>query len=71
MTFSHPPGIAMPYILIFITILTSVMIFAEMVFFTCNKCGESLKKKDVEKHCNTRCRGPPFLTCVDCLKDFR
>lgn len=41
-----------------------------MVFFTCNKCGESLKKKDVEKHCNTRCRGPPYLTCVDCLKDF-
>ncbi|KAE8740837.1 hypothetical protein FOCC_FOCC013629 [Frankliniella occidentalis] len=42
-----------------------------MVFFTCNICGESLKKKDVEKHCNTRCRGGPFLTCVDCLKDFR
>ncbi|KAK3919497.1 Cell growth-regulating nucleolar protein [Frankliniella fusca] len=42
-----------------------------MVFFTCNNCGESLKKKDVEKHCNTRCRGGPFLTCVDCLKDFR
>ena len=43
-----------------------------MVFFTCNKCGDSLKKKDVEKHTNfSRCNGPPFLTCVDCLKDFR
>lgn len=44
-----------------------------MVFFTCNHCGESLKKPAVEKHYQWKsCRGaPPFLTCVDCLKDFR
>lgn len=44
-----------------------------MVFFTCNHCGESLKKPAVEKHYQWKsCKGaPPFLTCVDCLKDFR
>lgn len=40
-----------------------------MVVFTCNKCGESLKKNAVEKHL-FRCPKPPYLTCVDCLKDF-
>ncbi|XP_037034665.1 cell growth-regulating nucleolar protein [Bradysia coprophila] len=44
-----------------------------MVFFTCNHCGESLKKPSVEKHYQWKsCRGAvPFLTCVDCLKDFK
>jgi len=44
-----------------------------MVFFTCNHCGESLKKSAVEKHYQWKsCRGAPvFVTCVDCLKDFR
>ncbi|XP_059617893.1 cell growth-regulating nucleolar protein-like [Phlebotomus argentipes] len=44
-----------------------------MVFFTCNHCGESLKKQAVEKHYAwKKCQGAPvFLTCVDCLKDFR
>lgn len=44
-----------------------------MVFFTCNHCGESLKKPVVDKHYQWKtCRGQtPFLTCVDCLKDFR
>lgn len=43
-----------------------------MVFFTCNHCGESLKKPMVEKHyTHFKCRNAPyFLTCVDCLKDF-
>lgn len=77
-----------------------------MVFFTCNHCGESLKKAAVEKHYQFKaCKFPIlnsphfmlqheahkiyiflqycfksmhpgrngliFLTCVDCLKDFR
>lgn len=43
-----------------------------MVVFTCNNCGESLKKKDVEKHSSYgKCRNVINLTCVDCLKDFR
>ncbi|KAJ6644261.1 Cell growth-regulating nucleolar protein [Pseudolycoriella hygida] len=44
-----------------------------MVFFTCNHCGESLKKPSVEKHYQWKgCKGAvPFLTCVDCLNDFK
>ncbi|CAJ1051460.1 cell growth-regulating nucleolar protein [Xyrichtys novacula] len=40
-----------------------------MVFFTCNGCGESLKKAQVEKHVNM-CRGCQVLSCIDCGKDF-
>ncbi|KAJ8382286.1 hypothetical protein SKAU_G00030640 [Synaphobranchus kaupii] len=40
-----------------------------MVFFTCNACGESLKKAQVEKHVNI-CRGCETLSCIDCGKDF-
>ncbi|ALC40594.1 CG12909 [Drosophila busckii] len=42
-----------------------------MVFFTCNICGESVKKPSVEKHYQTRCRGKTKnVSCMDCLKDF-
>ncbi|XP_028151051.2 cell growth-regulating nucleolar protein [Diabrotica virgifera virgifera] len=41
-----------------------------MVVFTCNSCGESLRKPAVEKHYNF-CRSAKNLTCVDCFKDFR
>lgn len=41
-----------------------------MVFFTCNSCGESLKKSQVEKHYKFKCRSCEVLTCVDCHKDF-
>ncbi|NP_001297928.1 cell growth-regulating nucleolar protein [Esox lucius] len=40
-----------------------------MVFFTCNACGESLKKAQVEKHVNM-CRGCEILSCIDCGKDL-
>ncbi|UXI20217.1 2-aminoethanethiol dioxygenase-like [Sarcoptes scabiei] len=39
-----------------------------MVVFTCNRCGESLRKNKVEQH--LRCCRPSLLTCIDCLKDF-
>ncbi|XP_012281575.1 uncharacterized protein C16C10.8 [Orussus abietinus] len=42
-----------------------------MVVFTCNHCGESLNKPKVEKHYLFKCFNPKFVTCVDCLKDFR
>lgn len=29
-----------------------------MVVFTCNNCGESLKKNHVDKHNNSKCRKP-------------
>uniref|UniRef100_A0A8C5LWZ7 Cell growth-regulating nucleolar protein n=1 Tax=Leptobrachium leishanense TaxID=445787 RepID=A0A8C5LWZ7_9ANUR len=40
-----------------------------MVFFTCNACGESLKKAQVEKH-RSICRNCQCLSCIDCGKDF-
>ncbi|XP_011698030.1 PREDICTED: cell growth-regulating nucleolar protein [Wasmannia auropunctata] len=42
-----------------------------MVVFTCNHCGEPVKKPKVAVHYQQMCRNAPFLTCVDCLKDFR
>ncbi|XP_078042526.1 uncharacterized protein LOC144472934 [Augochlora pura] len=42
-----------------------------MVVFTCNHCGESLPKPKIAKHYEFRCHNAPFLTCVDCFKDFR
>lgn len=41
-----------------------------MVVFTCGECNESLKKNQVEKHYQTRCRNCNMLSCVDCGKDF-
>lgn len=42
-----------------------------MVFFTCNNCGESVKKPSVEKHYNTKCNNRPInVSCMDCQKDF-
>ncbi|XP_063779361.1 cell growth-regulating nucleolar protein isoform X3 [Pseudophryne corroboree] len=40
-----------------------------MVFFTCNACGESLKKGQVDKH-TAMCRNCKCLSCIDCGKDF-
>ncbi|XP_053724531.1 cell growth-regulating nucleolar protein isoform X1 [Synchiropus splendidus] len=40
-----------------------------MVFFTCNGCGESLKKAQVDKHVSI-CRSCQVLSCIDCGKDF-
>jgi len=41
-----------------------------MVFFTCDACGSSLKKNQVEKHYNSQCRRCSVLTCMDCQKEF-
>uniref|UniRef100_A0A8C5TG85 Ly1 antibody reactive n=1 Tax=Malurus cyaneus samueli TaxID=2593467 RepID=A0A8C5TG85_9PASS len=40
-----------------------------MVVFTCNACGEAVKKAQVEKHVNI-CRNCQYLSCMDCGKDF-
>ncbi|OAD62070.1 Cell growth-regulating nucleolar protein [Eufriesea mexicana] len=42
-----------------------------MVVFTCNNCGETLQKSKVAKHYEFQCHTAPFLSCVDCFKDFR
>lgn len=39
-----------------------------MVFFTCEKCGEALKKNQVYKHFN-KCKSNAF-SCIDCQKVF-
>ncbi|XP_017887667.1 cell growth-regulating nucleolar protein isoform X2 [Ceratina calcarata] len=42
-----------------------------MVVFTCNNCGESLRKQKVAQHYMMRCRRMPMnISCVDCFKDF-
>ncbi|XP_077460140.1 cell growth-regulating nucleolar protein [Stigmatopora argus] len=42
-----------------------------MVFFTCNSCGESIKKAQVEQHV-FKCWGRQILlSCIDCGKEFR
>ncbi|KRZ75537.1 Cell growth-regulating nucleolar protein [Trichinella papuae] len=42
----------------------------EMVFFTCNGCGESVKKVQVVKH-RMRCRRSYVISCMDCGQDFK
>ncbi|OQR73273.1 hypothetical protein BIW11_09832 [Tropilaelaps mercedesae] len=41
-----------------------------MVVFSCDACGDSLRKKDVKKHYQFKCRTCESLTCVDCKKQF-
>ena len=41
-----------------------------MVFFTCNACGQSIKKNKVEKHYQVECRSCEILSCMDCGKEF-
>lgn len=41
-----------------------------MVVFTCNACGDSLKKNQVEAHYLGKCRRCEVVSCVDCGKDF-
>lgn len=41
-----------------------------MVSFTCNACGQSMRKNQVEKHYQTACRNCSVLSCIDCGKDF-
>ena len=41
-----------------------------MVFFTCNACGASLKKNQVEKHYQYKCPSCEVLSCMDCGLEF-
>ncbi|GBN34897.1 Cell growth-regulating nucleolar protein [Araneus ventricosus] len=40
-----------------------------MVFFTCNACGTSVKKNQVENH-TYQCRNCQSVSCMDCNKEF-
>lgn len=39
-----------------------------MAVFICECCGATLKKQQVDKHCETRCRSAWCFTCVECGK---
>jgi hypothetical protein len=41
-----------------------------MVFFICETCQETLRKKQIERHCQSACRGAWVFTCIDCNKGF-
>lgn len=71
--FSSLTGVQLLCILLFSNKNTNKLnVKITMVFFTCNHCGESVKKPSVEKHYNTKCRGATKnVSCMDCLKDFR
>lgn len=41
-----------------------------MVSFTCDACGNTVRKNQVEKHYQTKCRSCSVLSCIDCGVDF-
>ena len=41
-----------------------------MVVFTCETCYATLKKNQVDKHCEGKCRSAWHFTCVECGKTF-
>ena len=41
-----------------------------MVVFTCETCYATLKKQQIDKHCETKCRNAWHFTCVECAKTF-
>ena len=49
---------------------TSFQFCAKMVFFSCDACGESMKKNRVEWHYTVKCKNCSVLSCLDCGKDF-
>ena len=39
-----------------------------MAVFTCEQCGATLKKQQVERHCaGGKCAGAWYFTCIECL----
>ena len=41
-----------------------------MAVFICEVCGATLKKQQVDKHCETKCRNAWNFTCVECMTTF-
>ena len=41
-----------------------------MVSFTCDACGQTVRKNKVEKHWQQECPNCSVLSCLDCGKDF-
>ena len=41
-----------------------------MAVFICECCGATLKKTQIEKHCQTKCRNAWAFTCIECMMTF-
>ena len=41
-----------------------------MVVFICETCFATLKKNQIDKHCETKCRNGWHFTCLECSKTF-
>ena len=41
-----------------------------MVTFICETCNDTLKKQQIDRHCQTKCRSAWHFTCVECGKTF-
>ena len=41
-----------------------------MVSFICDVCGDTLRKKQVDKHCSYVCRTAWELRCIECGMKF-
>ena len=41
-----------------------------MAVFICECCGATLKKQQIDKHCETKCRSAWAFTCVECTQTF-
>ena len=41
-----------------------------MAVFICECCGATLKKQQIDRHCETKCRSAWAFTCVECSTTF-
>ena len=41
-----------------------------MAVFICEYCGATLKKQQIDRHCETKCPNAWSFTCVECGKTF-
>ena len=41
-----------------------------MAVFICECCGATLKKQQIDRHCETKCRNAWSFTCVECTTTF-
>ncbi|KAI0233139.1 Cell growth-regulating nucleolar protein [Lamellibrachia satsuma] len=66
----RPPRPAVPSIPGFHLSVRDTLNQGIMVVFACGSCGDPLKKSQVEKHYQFKCKNCDVLSCIDCGKDF-
>ena len=45
-------------------------VICKMVSFSCNACGKTVRKAQVERHYQNECPDCNVLSCIDCGNDF-